>query len=255
MVSAAASVGRGGHGAQLALQLACRAERRAAEGADRVVVCSPGFRDYLVCRGVADSRIVTIHNWVDVDEIRPTPRSANGRTRFVYTGNLGYTQGFETLLDAVRIAGPDIEVELLGGGNAAAAVDRLAARLENVIVRPPVPRAQYPGVLVSADVHLVLQRRVSAGANFPSKIASYLASGRPILASISPETPAARVLHASGGALLVSPEEPQSLAEAIERLHLDSGLREQLGRAGRDYAVRNFDRGQILPRLESAFLG
>jgi colanic acid biosynthesis glycosyl transferase WcaI len=255
VVAGAASVEGSGWGVKHALELARRAERSAVEAADCVVVCSPGFRDYLVERGLPDPRIVTIHNWVNVHEISPIPTTANDRTRFLYTGNLGYSQGFEALLEAARIAGPDIEVQLVGDGNAAANLVHLAAGLENVVIQRSVPRDKYAEVLASADVGLVIQRRVSAGANFPSKIASYLASGRPILASIAPETPAARVLRASGGALLVPPEEPQSLAVAMERLHVDRQLREQLGRAGREYAVRNLDRQLILPRLEQAFLG
>ena len=255
VVSAAASVDRAGHVAHRALELASRTERKTAEAADCVVVCSPGFRAYLVGCGVPGSRIATVYNWLDIQEITPQPPPANERTRFLYSGNLGYTQGFETLIEAVRVVGPHVEVELVGDGNAAVNVACLAAPLENVTIRRPVARADYPALLASADVAMVLQRRVSAGANFPSKIASYLASGRPIIASIDLDTPAAEVLRTSGGSLLVPPEEPGQLAEAMQRLHGDPQLRAQLGRAGREYAARNFDRERILPRLEAAFLG
>src|SRR5439155_2871143 len=159
--------------------------------------------------------------WVDVDEIPASPPPPNGRTRFLYAGNLGYTQGFETLVEAARLAGPEVEVEIVGDGNAATHVRSLAGEVENVTVRRPVSRSQFPDLLASAHVDLVLQRRVSAGANFPSKIASYLASGRPIIASIDAETPAARMLEARHAALVVSPEEPAGLASPMTRLHTD----------------------------------
>ena len=119
-------------------------------------------------------------------------------TRFLYAGNLGYTQGFETLIEASRLVGDDIELEIVGAGNVAAEVRRLAAATTNVRVAPPVTNDEYPGLLASADVHVVIQRGISANANFPSKIASYLASGRPVVASISPDSTAASVLIASG---------------------------------------------------------
>ena len=98
--------------------MASRLERYAAARADRLVVCSPGFRDHLVRRGVAAERIETILNWVDTTSITRESAPANGRaTRFLYAGNLGYTQGFETLAAAAqRLNGVDIE--LVGAGNA-----------------------------------------------------------------------------------------------------------------------------------------
>src|SRR5207248_8495881 len=111
---------------------------------------SSGFRDYLTHRGLDERPIHTIYNWVDVDEIRPTEEPPNSPTRFLYAGNLGYTQGFETLLEAARLAGPDVAVEIVGEGNAAADVRRLAAEIENVTVRRPVPRSVLPALPASA---------------------------------------------------------------------------------------------------------
>lgn len=252
---AASSVGAGGRG-QALLRAARPLERVAAGGADAVVVCSPGFRQYLANLGTEDGRIETIHNWVDTGWIKPVDglRSAKA-TRFLYAGNLGYTQGFETLVEAAASSGPSVEIELVGGGNAAAHVRRLAASSPNVRVRPPVPRSELPALLASADAHLVLQRAVSAGANFPSKIASYLASGRPIIASIESNTPAAHVLRESGAALLVPPESPADLARAIRTLRDEPERREELGRRGREFAVAHFARERALPELERVLLG
>jgi colanic acid biosynthesis glycosyl transferase WcaI len=141
VLSAAASVDHLGRQARHALELASRAERSAARAADCVVVCSPGFRSYLVDRGVEQTRIVTIYNWVDTHEIFAAPPPTNGRTRFLYAGNLGYTQGFETLLEALPRAGTGIEVELVGAGNAGAKLEHLAAGVENVTIRPPASQA------------------------------------------------------------------------------------------------------------------
>lgn len=99
-----------------------------------------------------------------------------------------------------------------------------------------------------ADVQLVLQRRVSSNANLPSKIATYLASGRPIIASIDPEAPAARLLDESGGAILVPPEDPERLANAMVLLRSDTDLREALG--GLAFAVAHLDRECVLEKLE-----
>lgn len=240
--------------AHSALSVAGRIEAWTGRRADRVIVCSPGFRGYLVDRGVNDDRIETIGNWVDTDWITPEPATNTRRPRFLYAGNLGYSQGFETLVQAARLV-DEADVDIVGGGNAAAHVRQLAATTNNVSVRPPVARHEFPSLLASADVHVVLQRTVSAGANLPSKIAPYLASGRPIIASLDLSTPAAEVLRASGGAILVRPEAPAEFADAMRRLIADAALRARLGRAGRAYAEERLGHDAALGRLTAAILG
>ena len=206
---------------------------------------------YLEQQGVNGATLDVIYNWADLERIRPLPAAGDGPTRFLYTGNLGYTQDFETLVEAAGLAGPAVEVEIAGEGNAAEHVRRLAASTANVHVRPPVPNAEYPSLLGSASVQVVLQRAVSSNANFPSKIASYLASGRPLLASIAPDAAAASVLRESEAAVMVAPGQPAELAREMRRLHDDPELRDRLGTNARAYAEAFFERERALERLEA----
>jgi colanic acid biosynthesis glycosyl transferase WcaI len=238
------------------IQLAGGIEAAALRAADRVVVCSPAFSAHATDLGVEPSRIRLIYNWVDLERIAPGPPREHTRPiRFLYAGNLGYTQGFETLIDAARLVGDDIRLEIVGAGNVAAKVRQLAAETANVRVSAPVPDDQYPDLLASADVHVVIQRGVSADANFPSKIASSLASGRPVVASISADSAAASVLSDSGGALVVAPDDPVALADAMRTFAAQPGLRRELGLRGRAYAEETFDREGALTRLERALTG
>ena len=255
VLDAAVSVGVGAAASHV-LSAARRLEQAAVRAADSVVVCSPGFREYLIAGGAAPDRIETIYNWADVDEIAPRPSNGNGRpVRFLYAGNLGFTQGFETLVEAARIGGDGVSVHIVGAGNASETVRRLAAGVPNINIGAPVDRRDYSDLLASADVQLVIQRRISAGANLPSKIATSMASGRPLLASIDPTTPAADVLRDSGGAILVEPESPTSLAEGMNRLAADPELRAELGAHARAYAERTLAKQPALERLEAVILG
>ena len=234
----------------VALRAIARPERRAAQRADHVIVCSDGFVPLIEA---PPERTTTVLNWVDTDEISARPKSPNGHaTRFLYAGNLGYTQGLDTAIEAARDV-DDIELQLVGAGNAATDVRATSDGI--AIVSPPVPRHQLPALLASADVQLVLQRRVAAGANLPSKIATYLASGRPVLAAIDPSTPAAALLRESGGAVLVPPEDPRSLAAAMAALRDDPARRAELGERGRAFAERRLSSEVLLPQLEAAILG
>jgi colanic acid biosynthesis glycosyl transferase WcaI len=249
----AAAAGAIWRGPRVVRRLMRTLERSAFLHADRLIVCSPGFRDYAAALGTDRARIETVYNWVDAEEIQALPPAERDRTRFLYSGNLGYTQGFETLVEGAQIAGDTVELDIVGSGNAAADVAVLAGR--NVTVRPPVARSDYPALLADTDVHVVVQRRMSAGVNLPSKIASYLASGRPILASIDAATPAAELLRASGAALIVEPEDAAAVAAAMRHLHEAPDLRAELGRRGREFAVARLERAHALARFEAIVLG
>jgi len=254
VLAAAASLDLG-EAAERLFALLERVEARTMRSADLVVTCSPGFRDYLVVRGAHAAKIRTILNWVNVDEYAsPPPRESPGPTQFLYAGNVGYTQGLDTLVDAARLLGDGVAVRIVGDGNAAEELTSYAADASNVSVEPAVPREAAPALLASAHAHVVIQRRISAGVNLPSKIATCLASSRPIVASIDPATPAAALLRESGGALVVPPEDPAVLAEAMERVHRDRRLRGRLAEAGRRYAERELSHDVALPRLEEAIL-
>lgn len=255
VVSAAHSLDGLGPLALRALRGARAAERIALRAADRVVSCSPGFVDYLVEQGGRPERIATVLNWVDTDWITPTEPVASGVTRVLYAGNLGYTQGFETAIEAMRLLPDEVELELVGDGNAGEHVRWLVEDVPRIHVRPPVPHGEFPALLAAAHVQLVLQRQVGAGANLPSKIGPYLASGRPVVASIDPTTAAGALLEESGGAIIVPPEDTGALAEAMGHLARDPQLRRDLAARGRAYAEAHLARTVVLPALEQEILG
>jgi glycosyltransferase involved in cell wall biosynthesis len=239
-----------------AIGAATRLERLAFTRADHLVVCSPGFREYLVALGVDSARIEVLYNWADVDAINFTPptRRREG-VKFLYAGNVGYTQGLETLLDAGRILGDGVSIEIVGEGNARRAIAELAREVPNVAMRIPVPSREFGALLADHDVHLVIQRRTAAEANLPSKISTYLSSGRPVIASVSGRTSAAALLEESGAALVVEPESPELLASAMSTLASDPDRRARLGANGRLFAEARLNKEQALTQLEHVLLG
>lgn len=253
VVDAAALVHGAEGAAARAMGLVRVAESSALRAANAIVVCSPGFERYLRDAGVPNERIHTILNWVDTGRFGSGVREPEGPVTFLYTGNLGYSQGFETLIDAARRQ-PELVVRIVGDGNTASRVSDLARTAPNVMVEPSVPTESYPALVQSASALVVIQRSQSAGVNLPSKIAPYLASGRPIVASIDTATPAADLLAASGAALVVPPERSDALADAMARLAADPALRASLGAAGRRYAAERLERASAIDRFEEVLV-
>ena len=162
----------------------------------------------------------------------------------LYAGGLYYAwKGVAALLRAQAESGERACLAIVGGSPVAGPVEELKglARelgLKRVVFCGWVPPAQVPAHLQAADI-LVLPN--SAGAEIsrsytsPLKLFEYLASGRPVIAS---DLPSLREVLDEDNALLVRPDDPAALGEAILRLADDPALADRLARRGRETARR-----------------
>jgi colanic acid biosynthesis glycosyl transferase WcaI len=86
----------------------------------------------------------------------------------------------------------------------------------------------------------------------PGKLQPYLSAGKPILAMINGE--GARVVGESAYGLTCSASNSQSLADAVLRLSaMSSEKREDMGMKGLEYSKREFDRSNLISKLELMF--
>ncbi len=249
-----------------AIRLAELLEKLAYRNANRISVIAQGFRDNLLAKGVPEEKMVPISNWVDVEFITPKPQVTSKfrrrhrlQDKFVvlYTGNIAETQGIKTALHAAQAlsAYPDIHLVIVGEGKQMEALDRLRQELglTNVLLLPFVPRAELPDMLAAADVGLILQKHGVVGFNLPSKTQVLLASGRPILASVPTQGTAAQTVTASGGGIVVKPEDPAALAQGILDLYHHPEKARSLARRGRQYALEHFSAKRAIDRYEALF--
>lgn len=217
---------------------------------DSVVAITEDFVPPLVAKGVDQSRIAVVENWAPTDELPLAPRDnewtaanmpADG-LRIVYSGTLGYKHN-PGLLFALARANPDAHVMIFSEGQVAekAAADAKAEGLANLHVRPWVPFADLPKMLSGADVFVAVIEPEAGIYSVPSKILTYLAVGRPILASVPADNLAARLITRNNAGYVASPGEDAKLLEALARLSSDPELRTSMGDSGRAYAARTFD--------------
>ena len=108
-------------------------------------------------------------------------------------------------------------------------------------------------MLAAADVGLIVQRKNVISFNMPSKTQLLLASGRPIIASVPLNGSAAQVVSQSQGGIVVPPEDPQALTEAVLQLYHDRPYGEKLGSQGRQYAVNYYSFERSLDAYEKLF--
>ncbi|MBS1209297.1 MAG: glycosyl transferase group 1 [Proteobacteria bacterium] len=141
---------------------------------------------------------------------------------------------------------PPVFFVFCGQGAGKAVLDAACEGLANVRLLPLQPFERLGELLTMADIHLLPQRADAADLVMPSKLTGMLASARPVVATAQPGTELADVVANCG--LVVEPENPQAVAEAVLWLAGDAELRARLGAAGRAYAEQYLDREVVLGR-------
>ncbi|MCW2567836.1 MAG: glycosyl transferase [Mycobacterium sp.] len=188
----------------------------------------------------------------------PDPGRKHGRRHLVgYVGVMGVQEGIDHLLEAARIIvadrGRDVTFALAGSGPETA---RLRARAEamglagHVRFLGRIPDDELVSLLRTADV-CVSPDEVNRMNDISTmnKIVEYMALGRPIVQFELREGRAS----AGDASLYASPNDPVSFADAICRLLDDAGLRERMGRCGRERFHRDLAWSHQVPQLLAAY--
>jgi glycosyltransferase involved in cell wall biosynthesis len=219
-----------------AISLAERLERWCYRHAAAIVVPTAGLRAALEALPAAASKVRRLGPAVDVGLFPPAdPRSPQGGPlRVLYAGTIGLAQGVETLVDAARIAGGEVEVWIAGDGAEAPA---LRSRLQrdpapNVRLLGRVPYEDVPALYGQVDAAAVLLRdRAIFEAALPTKMLEAMSSARPVILSARGE--AADLVESGGAGVVVPPEDPRALADAMLSLARDPARLAALGTAAR----------------------
>jgi glycosyltransferase involved in cell wall biosynthesis len=124
-----------------------------------------------------------------------------------------------------------------------------ARRLAAIKFLPFQSYEDFPNVLASAIVLIGILEDEAGVFSVPSKVLSYLCSGRPILLCAPAENLASRiVLEAEAGAVY-STSRPHDLLSGLDKILNDGAAALRLGNNARRYAERAFDIESIADRF------
>jgi len=238
---------------------------------NRVSTISAAMLDRARDKGIDETRLVLLPNWVDVRSIYPHKAGAAGtgepvngyRTMLgipadsvvvLYAGSLGNKQGIELLADAARqlSAAGHIHFVLCGNGPSREPLKAACANLERVHFLDLQPVERLNELLGMADIHVLPQRADAADLVMPSKLGGMLASGKAVIVTAHEGTELSNVV--AGRGLVVAPGDADALADAIAALAASRPQREAMGAAARSFAETELDRNAILLRLEKELL-
>ena len=244
-------------------------ENAAYQKASGAIVLCASFRDALIAQQFPADHIRIIYDSVDLALVHPLDdgdgfRASKGlaANSFVvlFSGSMGLKQALTNVVEAARRlhgAQSDVKWVLVGDGELRPAVERQVAEYqleETVRLLPLQPEDQMASMFAAADVLLLNQVSNVKDTVIPSKLLTYMAAGRPVLAAVNPNSQAAVLLRDAQGGLIVPPEDPAALAEGVNLLRADPDMRAQMGRRNRVYAEQHFDQRKIVAAQEAFLL-
>jgi glycosyltransferase involved in cell wall biosynthesis len=187
-------------------------------------------------------RLVGVPVGANADHFYPHDGEEFDRFTVAYWGNFLPHHGLETVVGAVdRLRDADVRFVFVGEGPAKAdVVDRVEALgVENVEFRGRVPWAELSGVAAGADAALgIFADDPRSRASVTNKVTEGVAAGTAV---VTMDAPGVREWFTDGeDVVLVPPEDPAALADAIRRLRDDPERRAAIASAGRRSYERSF---------------
>lgn len=228
----------------------------------RIFVQSRAFIANVVQHGGNADKVRYLPGWSEqIFDAPAKPSSASeldpadGTFKVLFAGNIGDAQDFPAILTAVRTLRDrtDIRWIIVGDGRARSYVEKQIEEQDlgavvTLLERRPIE--QMPSLFSAADALLVsLRPEPIFGMTIPGKVQSYLAAGVPILAMLDGE--GARVIVESEAGLVCPAGDGGALADQVLRLlNTSRPERAAMGARGKAYAAREFNRHQLVSRLE-----
>jgi len=229
--------------------------------ADHIIVVSEGIGDKLRRKPLINNqKISVVPNGADLEVFRPLNKLDCRRELaldeegdyLIFSGKFQLYQGVQTILQVaqqLRNTNPSLKIILVGDGpeeeNLRESVEHLNISSEIIFTGwcPPEITAKYIGASdiclapYTSDVLLNPTEKITLGASMkgsPLKIFTYLASGRPVIASHFAE--AGQFVKENQVGFDVEPENPTILADKISTLLLDKEYLEEMGIRARAHA-------------------
>lgn len=214
-------------------------QRAMLAGSARLIAVSPYVRDHALAR--ERQRTTVVPPGVDTSLFRPGAASDGRTVLFVGPLSEGYRwKGVDVLLEAFRIVRakmPEARLALVGDGDRAKEIRHKAQRMGGVTVHGRLSDEGLVACYQSAAMTVLPS--ITPAESFGMVLAEANACGRPVIGSDIGGIP--HFVHDGDNGLLVSPHDPDDLAEKIMMLLSDPAEADAMGARGRERVEREHD--------------
>lgn len=177
----------------------------------------------------------------------------NDTIDFVYTGNIGFAQNLECIIEAVELLRnvEGFQVHFVGDGSAKQSLEQMAKEKqlgEKIVFHGRVPYEQIGEYYRLADACIItLDGSSKIGDTLPAKMQGYMAAGKTIIAAMNGA--GKEVIEESGCGLCVSAGDSAGLADIMKSFILNPEKYKDCGDKGREYFLQEFTKEKHFNKL------
>jgi len=230
---------------------------------DVVVSIGKDMKNRLVAKGCPEYLIHVIPNWQDLEHLQPPQTNLFRETHQIskdvfivmHSGNIGFSQDFETLLNVAKITkDKNILYLIIGdGGRKLEIANTIQSKsLENVKMLPYQPTSLLAQSLSAADLHYVSLIPELTGCVMPSKVYGILAVEKPFITNVTPDCDIAEIAKVSEAGIVGS-SDSKMLAEQIIQASNNPEKLKEMGKKGRNWILKNSGRDKSINKYLRTF--
>jgi colanic acid biosynthesis glycosyl transferase WcaI len=192
-----------------------------------------------------------IPNGVNTDFFRPT--NGKKKRQIVYAGNVGHAQDLDKVALAIKSMNGayNLKFIIVGDGDTRENLEKLVkteSLSDSIVFTGTLPREEIPGLLSESLVGVApLKRLENLEYAAPTKAYEYMACGIPFVGCGSGEI--AHLAEESGGGVIAD-NTPEAIAATLSALLDDPERMEEMGRRGREYVAKHYDRRSVALKLK-----
>lgn len=242
-------------------KIGCWVAKVTFRNSDKIIAISNDIRKSIVAKGVAESKVEVVYNWVDEKAVVPVADEENPlfdefgisreKFRVVYAGNLGNAQNIGLIVDAAsRLR--DIEFVVFGTGGLESEIKarREQEGIENLRILPLQPYERVSMVYSLGNVCIVACKPGLGGAAMPSKTWSIMSAGSAVLANFD-EGELKNILEGRSDldvgddldrkpcGVFTRAGDLEGFVKAIRELAENPARCDEMGRNGREFIMKN----------------
>ena len=215
--------------------------------AARIRTISDEMGDYLSkTRNIPREKYLIVNNWQNDEDFENLDSDLiNNRLLFIYTGSINLHANVDLIIKAfAKSSIPNSELIVYGGGNQKEVCMQMVEEmgLKNVSFGF-VKRTEIPQIQAKASALVMALPKGNGNLCLPSKMTSYMLSGKPIIASVDVDSATTRYIGDAQCGISVAPDSIDALVEGFKKFAaLSINERQQMGINSRKYAENHLTR-------------
>lgn len=211
-------------------------QRYAYRHADQIITISEDMKELLIEKGADSQKTEVVYNWSYTDSLyryedvyseKIAKFLSAGKFNVVYAGNIGAMQNVDVVVETAKLMQDeeDVHFHIFGDGMYKERLQHEAEGLSNISFWPMQPSELAPSIYAMADVNVIPLAPNIYRTALPSKTATCIACGKPIVFCIGRESKLLNILEQNGLCAFVPSDDAKCLAESV--LNLKKSLKDR----------------------------